>query len=396
MSDNPLMAALKEFEATEANLLKLERLWDEIQGLIPQGIVFGEDPRYEERCRAFDEILAALPMIDGWKPSISLPDPNGIAQDRFDAKDLSIPEVEIAVETSISAPGREIREYRFRFNKTRRALVRDSLIERIENIDSALSTVRGGISSMLSFEKLTGPHWDMFKENIAQIDVLLGSDPRPPRWRELQRHAWFGQLQDLNDIEKLDWPSIRAALMKDLYADDEPLPVNVTDLGNLVASKPRGNVITGLQWSNLDDEAFERLIFNVISNTKGYENPAWLTKTNAPDRGRDLSVTRVIVDQLSGTRRQRVIIQARHWLSRSVTLSDVVMIKEQMALWGEPRVEIVIITTSGWFTTDAIQWIEKHDENGEVPRVEMWPRSHLELLLASRPGLVAEFGLRGR
>jgi hypothetical protein len=97
------MAALKEFEATEANLLKLERLWDEIQELIPQGIVFGEDPRYGERCRAFDEILAALPMIDGWKPSISLPDLNGIAQDRFDAKDLSIPEAEIAVETSISA-----------------------------------------------------------------------------------------------------------------------------------------------------------------------------------------------------------------------------------------------------------------------------------------------------
>jgi hypothetical protein len=43
-----------------------------------------------------------------------------------------------------------------------------------------------------------------------------------------------------------------------------------------------------------------------------------------------------------------------------------VLIKEQMALWGEPRVEIVIITTSGWFTTDAIQWIEKHNENGEV------------------------------
>lgn len=395
MPDNPLMAALKEFEATEANLLKLERLWDEIQGLIPQGIVFGEAPRHEDRCRAFDEVLTVLPTIDGWKPSISLPDLNGIAQDRFDAKDLGMPEAEIAVETAISAPGRELREYRFRFNKTRRALIRESLIETIESIDSALSAVRAGLNSLLSFEKITGPHWETFKKNIAQIDILLGSDPRPFRWRELQRHASFGQLQDLNDIEKLDWPPIRAALMKDLYADDEPLPVNVTDLGNLVASKPRGNVITGLRWSNLDDEGFERLIFNVISNTKGYENPAWLTKTNAADRGRDLSVSRITVDQLSGTRRQRAIIQARHWVSRSVSLPDVVLIKEQMALWGEPRVEIVIIATSGWFTTDAIQWVEKHDESGEVPRIEMWPQSHLELLLASRPGLVAEFGLRG-
>src|SRR5207253_184159 len=202
-------------------------------------------------------------------------------------------------------------EYRFRFNKTRRALVRDSLIERIDAIDTALRAVRAGITMMLSYEKITGPHWDAFKESVAQIDVLLGSATRPARWRELRRHAGFGQIQDLNDIEKLDWPPVRAALMKDLYGDDEPLPVRVADLGALVAAKPRGNVITALQWSNLDDEIFERLIFNPISSTKGYENPEWLTKTNAPDRGRDLSVTRITVDHLSGTRRQRVIIQAR-------------------------------------------------------------------------------------
>jgi len=395
MTDNPLMAALKEFEATEANLLKLERLWDELQALIPEGIVFGEDPQYEERSRAFDEVLAALPKIDGWKPSVSLPDLNGIAQDRFDAKDLGMPEAEIAVETAITAPGREIREYRFRFNKTRRALVRDSLIERIDAIDTALRAVQAGITRMLSYEKITGPHWDAFKESVAQIDVLLGSATRPARWRELRRHAGFGQLQDLNDIEKLDWPPVRAALMKDLYGDDEPLPVRVADLGALVAAKPRGNVITALQWSNLDDEMFERLIFNLISSTKGYENPEWLTKTNAPDRGRDLWVTRITVDHLSGTRRQRVIIQARHWLSKSVSLTDVITIKEQMKLWGEPRVAVVVIATSGRFTTDAIQWIETHNASGQPPLIEIWPESHLEYLLASRPDLVADLGLRG-
>jgi hypothetical protein len=396
MTENPLMAALRQFEATEANLLKLERLWDEIHALIPLGIVFGDNPQYEKRCRAFEEVLAALPLIDGWKPSISLFDLNGLAQDRFDAKDLGMAEAEIAVETAIAAPGREIREYRFHFNRKRRALIRDSLLERIDSIDSALREVRGSIGEMLSFEKITGPHWDAFTESIAQIDVLLGSDPRPYRWPELRRHAWYGQLQDLNDIEKHDWPAIKATLMKDLYADDEPLPVSVPDLGDLVAAKPRGNVIAGLQWTNLNDETFERLIFNLISATKGYENPGWLTKTNAPDRGRDLSVTRVTIDELSGTSRQRVIIQARHWLRKSVGLQDVITVKEQMALWGEPRVEVVIIATSGRFTTDAIQWIEKHNTNGEVPRIEMWPDSHLELLLASRPGMVAEFGLRGR
>ena len=37
--------------------------------MIPEGIVFSEDQQYEECCRAFDEVLAALPAIDGWRPA---------------------------------------------------------------------------------------------------------------------------------------------------------------------------------------------------------------------------------------------------------------------------------------------------------------------------------------
>jgi len=389
------MAALRQFEASEANLAKLERLWDEILGSIPQGIVFGEDPQYEEHCRAFDEVLAALPSIGGWKPNIVLFELNGIAQDRFDALEVGLPEAQISVEVAITAPGREIREYRYRFNKSRRALIRDTLLGLIDGVDAALRAVHDGAAGMLPEEKLSGASWDTVRENIGQIDVLLGSASRPSRWRDLRRHAGFGQVQDLIDIEKLDWPAIKSALMKDLYADDEPLPVAVKDLSDLVAAKPRGDVVTKLQWDQLDDETFERLIFNLISSTEGYENPQWLTRTNAPDRGRDLSVTRVIVDPLSGTRRRRVIIQCRHWLSKSVSGPDVMVIKEQMSLWGSPRVEVVIVVTSGRFTTDAVQWIETHNGSGKGPEIETWAESHLERLLASRPGFVAEFRLRG-
>lgn len=336
MTDNPLMAALRQFEATEANLIKLERLWAEIQSSIPQDIVFGEDPQYEEHCRAFGEVFAALPLIDGWKPDIMLSGLNDIAQNRFDAKDLGLIEVEISVESAITAPGREIREYRFRFNKKRRALIRDTLIELIDGIDATLRVVRDSISGMQPNETLSGQPWETIRENIAQIDVLLGSAPRPPRWRDLRRHVGFGQVQDLIDIEKLDWPVIKSALTKDLYADDEPLPVAVKDLGDLVAARPRGDVVTELQWHRLDEEGFERLIFNLISNTDGYENPQWLTRTNAPDRGRDLSVMHVSVDPLSGTRRRRIVIQCRHWLTRSISLPDVITIKEQMSLWASP------------------------------------------------------------
>jgi hypothetical protein len=392
--NSPLMAALQQFDTSEANLSKLERLWGEIQSLIPQGVAFVDNPEYEDRCRSFSEVLDALPLIDGWKPSISLPDLNEIAQNRLDAMDLGEIEATISVETAIAAPGYDIREYRFRFNQKRRALIRDTLVNLIDSIDADLRTVRQGAGEIQPFEKISNPHWDSLREHIAQIDVLLGSAPRPPRWSELRRHLGFGQHQDLIDIEKLDWPRVKAGLRKDLYGDNEPLPSSVRDLGDLVAAKPRGEVVTKLAWSNLDKESFERLIFNLISTSKGYENPEWLTRTDAPDRGRDLSVMRVIVDQLAGTRRQRVIIQCRHWLSASVNLPDVVTIKEQMSLWGQPRVEVVTITTSGRFTTDAIQWIETHNASGDTPSIEMWPESHLERLLASRPDIVAAFGLR--
>ena len=56
-----------QFEATEANLAKLERLCSEIQKLTPDGLQFGNDPVYEERVRVFEDVLGALPKIDGWK-----------------------------------------------------------------------------------------------------------------------------------------------------------------------------------------------------------------------------------------------------------------------------------------------------------------------------------------
>ena len=162
----------------------------------------------------------------------------------------------------------------------------------------------------------------------------------------------------------------------------------------LANAKPTGQVATRLKWSCLTEEEFERLIFTLLASTEGYENPQWLMKTNAPDKGRDLSVDRVLTDSLTGTIRQSAIIQCKHWLSKSVSLSEVAILKEQMALWDKPRVEICIIATSGRFTSDAVCSIELHNQSGHSLRIEMWPESHLELLLASRPDIVAEFGLR--
>jgi hypothetical protein len=199
---------------------------------------------------------------------------------------------------------------------------------------------------------------------------------------------------DLHDIAQLDWPSVRDDVAAALYGELEPLPVEVADLGHLAATRPQGTVTTALRWSALDDDDFERLMFNLISQTAGYENLRWLMKTRAPDRGRDLSVERVVSDALSGTRRERVIIQCKHWLSRSISVSDCASAVAAVKLWEPPPIDVLVMAISGRFTADAVQWIERHNSERQRPAIEVWPDSHLELLLAARASLVTEFNLR--
>lgn len=205
--------------------------------------------------------------------------------------------------------------------------------------------------------------------------------------------AWAEPV-DLHDIENTDWPPAKRGLRKGIHGTNDPIPVDVADLSALVEQRPRGAINTKLAWEKLSDEDFERLIFSLIATTAGYENPEWLMQTRAPDKGRDLSVFHVIVDRLFGTRRSRVVLQCKHWLSKSVNISDVSTVAMQMDLWTNPRVDILVIATSGRFTADAVDWIERHNGGGKSPKIEMWPESHLELLLAARPDLIAEHRLR--
>jgi len=388
------MAALEKFEATEANLVKLERLWGELEQLTPSSIQFGGIPEHEERVRSYVQILSALPAIDGWRPEGRPMEVDEIAQNRLDAMELGEPGVEASIESELAKPGRELREYRFRLNNKRRALIRDALVALIDTIDEDVRTLRGEANATDRTQSFATETWAMLLGHVRQIEVLLGSSAKPPRWGDMLRHIKFAELGDLDDIENMDWPAVKKGLRKELYGENEPLPVNVDDLGDLVAAKPGGAVATELAWSNLTDDGFERLIFSLISNEPGYENPEWLMRTRAPDRGRDLSVMRVMSDGLSGTRRQRVVIQCKHWLSKSVALGEVAEAKNQMALWTNPPVDVLIIATSGRFTADAVAWIEQHNQSGVRPQIEMWPESHLERVLSSRPALIAEAKLR--
>lgn len=395
--DSRLDKALRQFEATEANLEKLERTWMAIRKLIPDDIQPVSDDEYEDLTRVYCDIRDALPKIDGWRPSSSPPDLDDLAQNRFDAREIGELSAIIAVERDAEERGREVALYRHRFNKRRRQLVRDILKTRLDLIDGHLQTLARDfpVTETLPLPSVTGAAWDNLTELVRGLDVILGSSiTRPARWNDLMRHLGFGKLNDLWDIISFDWPNVAGGINKQLYDPDEPIPVDAEDLGALVDSHPRGPITTKLNWANLSPEDFERLLFVLISSVPGYENPEWLTSSNAPDRGRDLAVTRVFQDHLSGVIRSRIIIQCKHWLSRSVSLAEVAILKEQMPLWEPPKVNVLIIATSGRFTTDAVQHIETHNGSDRALRIEMWPESHLERLLASRPGLIGEFKLR--
>jgi hypothetical protein len=394
--DSPINAALRQFEATEANVAKLERLWSELRKLTPDGLQFGNDPVYEERVRVFEDVLAALPKIDGWKPTSVPMDLNSIGQSRLDAKECGEFSAEVAVEDEIEAPGRELAEYRHRLNKKRRELTRSALLELVARVDETVRLLSKSIPKKPNpARKVKKPEWEKLKEQVQEVETLLGSGgPRPARWSDMRRHLYFGQVNDLVDVVRHDWPDVKAGLTKGLYDVDEPLPVDVPDLGTLAASQPKGHVVTQLKWESLTDEDFERLVFSLISSASGYENPDWLTRTNAPDRGRDLSVTRIVNDPLSGAMRSRVLIQCRHWLTKSISAKDVATLKEQIGTWEPPKVDVLTIITSGRFTSDAVAAIEKHNAGDRALKIEMWPESHLERLVAERPALIAEFRLR--
>lgn len=164
--------------------------------------------------------------------------------------------------------------------------------------------------------------------------------------------------------------------------------------GDLTDIKPSGFIPFKLNWDNLDAEEFERLIFTLISNEMEYENPEWLTKTKATDAGRDLSVQRRLIDSLTGTSVKRVIIQCRNRPSQSIRPADVATLKQQIKIWEPPKVDTLIIATTGRFTSDAVKLIEQNNESDVRLQIEMWPDSHLERLLAIRPGIIADFNLR--
>ncbi|MGB7157321.1 MAG: restriction endonuclease [Tepidisphaeraceae bacterium] len=393
-----LTGAIRQFDATEANLRRLGELWKEIEALIPQGMVIDTSSpdalRYATLCRTFRHIRQALPKVDGFELVDDLLDLDAIFMNRMDAKECGEISAEINVERLILAQGETLEEYRFRFAAQRRTLVRGAMTRAIGAVDTALSSLRGRAVQNHA-AKIEGLDWEALNQAIAEISVLCGTAVKsPPRWSDLHRHLHFGMAGDLYDIITLDWPPAKESLQAEMYGPDDPIPVEVADLGALVKAAPTGPVVTALKWDTINDEDFERLVYNLVSDAVGYSNPQWLTRTHAADRGRDISATKTIDDSLSGSRVLRVIVQCKHWRTRSIGMEEISKLVNQMSLWEPPTVDEFVIASTGRFASDAVDWIEKHNHGRKPPLIAMWPDSHLESLLAARPHVVAQFRLR--
>jgi len=101
-----------------------------------------------------------------------------------------------------------------------------------------------------------------------------------------------------------------------------------------------------------------------------------------------------VIKSAGSYRLERVMIQAKHWQSKSVTHLEVQQAIADSRLWGKPVVRGVIIATTGAFTANAVAFAESHNEEGAQPYVEVWSESTLKTVLSQYPDLIAQYRLR--
>lgn len=201
-----------------------------------------------------------MPAIDGYRITARPMPPEEIIQNRFDAHEVGELSAHLDVERAIDAPGDQVAEYKHRFQRQRRYLVRERADELVVRIDKLLPelTERHPRDAESVAED---PDWSALEDAWRELLRLMGADSLGgTRAGDMNRHLRFALGVDLHDIADHDWPSVRPVVERSLYEENEPLPVDVEDLAEVVARRPAGKVPTRLDFSALRDEDFERLI----------------------------------------------------------------------------------------------------------------------------------------
>lgn len=383
---------LAVMDRAAANLERLQAVWERAGPMLPTGPSAGSTPEYEDLARTWDDLLRGLPKIDGWTITERLPDMHEIGTMYLEYAEIGEPPFRV-MEAS-DAPDKALAEYRHRLNRARRRAVRDRMQELVTKVDALLPMLLADIPRD-SLEHPEDARVPELEAAVAEIERLIGGTAsRRGRWGDLHRHMHFGQGHDWHDIYELDWPTVKPDIEAAMFSEGDPLPVPDIDLGRVASQRPVGGASTTLSWNKLDPDGFERLLHDLLRNLPGYQNVQLLMKANAADRGRDISAERVLHDGAGGVRTERVIVQAKHWLSKSVPPEEITSALTRITLWEPPVVRGFIVATSGHFTSDAVAWVERHNEAGKVPFIDLWPEPRLTTMLSERPWLVAEYGLR--
>ncbi|MFK0016362.1 restriction endonuclease [Streptomyces sp. NPDC091027] len=384
---------LRAMDRTAANLTKLESVWERAKPYVPTSAALGgSNPAYDDLARSWADLLPGLPEIDGWTITEQLPDIAAMGQDYLDHLEVGV--YPGAVHAMGEKPEADLAAYRYRLDRARRRAARGRLEQLTATVEAALPVIVKGLARD-SLDRIQNEQTEQIEEAVGEIARLLGDAAETiERWWDLHRHMRFSQGHDWHDIVEFDWPSVRAGIESGAVGDSDPLPVPPIDLGQAASGHLTGSATLALPWERLDDDGFERLLYDLLRSIPEHENVQWLMQTRAPDKGRDLSMDRVLRDGSGGVRTERVIVQAKHWRSKSVSPLAVNETITAGKLWSPPLVRGIVIATSGRFTADAVSLAERHNAEGAVPYIDLWPDSRLETLLAQRPHIAAAHGLR--
>lgn len=389
--------AIEELNKVSVNLELLKKKWTELKELLdyPANGNWSQEGKqqYANKCLEFNDILKAIPKIRDIKIRNLLPEYDWMSHYGRDVNDLDEPDMVVSFYSEIFEQGSEISQYEHALKRERRRLILNQVQQCVEDIDKILDLLNVNLEERNPSDPLKPEDITPLRERIRQLDGLMGdSVSRPPRWSDLNRHLHFGLVHDLNDIIQLDWPSIKPSIDTLFYGND-PLPIITQDIGELVDSADKsGKIGTSLNWTVITDKQFERLCADLLKSSPHWENVEWLTPTHASDRGRDIEAFWVYQDVIRGTIRERTLVQCKHRPNKSVSPKDIETLQNLSMIHG--KVDLYVVITSGKFSDQVTQIVDKWNESNSKPTVELWEHWKLEQLLASHPYIIKLYGLR--
>ena len=154
-----LSAALAAYDRVALNLDKLDRVWQRMMELLPDGPFIGtgsdDDVTYAQLGEQWTTIAGSLPAIDGWKLEAEIVGYGAIGQARLEYLEVDEPEGLRAFDAHVAAPGTEAFRYRQKLGRARQQLVRRRAEELVRVVDESLLTVPIDVDQELPEDQAT-------------------------------------------------------------------------------------------------------------------------------------------------------------------------------------------------------------------------------------------------